>query len=164
MWGKRTLWIYVSDGIIYMNSGVRENSHVHIFSGRRKNSFILNCWTIKPYMSVLFWKWDRWTIYRHTSALCSILSFVCMCPAQHHLQFSHLDRHVSDVWTCLHSSYSHPESASAQPLVERFFANLAPSSPTVVGGQISSHSAVSKQLSSAECWCWLAWYGMRWYA
>ena len=99
-----------------MNSGVRENSHVHIFSGRRKNSFILNCWTIKPYMSVLFWKWDRWTIYRHTSALCSILSFVCMSPAQHHLQFSHLDRHVSAVWTCLHSSYSHPESASVQPL------------------------------------------------
>ena len=26
-------------------------------------------------------------------------------------------------------------------------------------GEISSHSAVSKQLSSAECWCWLAWYG-----
>ena len=57
-------------------------------------------------MSVLFWKWDRWTIYRHTSELSIIFSFVCMSPAQHlvncrwrastwvHVLFPHLDRPV----------------------------------------------------------------------
>ena len=42
----------------------------------------------------------------------------------------------------------------------------APSSSTVanieafIWSSISALSAVIQQLSSAECWCWLAWYGM----
>ena len=51
-----------------------------------------------------------------------------------------------------------PESESRlHKLTHHQAPQVQPTPLHLFGVEISSHSAVSKQLSSAECWCWLAW-------